>query len=345
METILERALSEGTPVIDGEAATFVWQGRRAPQLIGDFTDWEGGSPLTLARIAAGLWAYTLRLPRDAYIEYAYIQGVERLPDPLNPRTLPNGVGATNHFFYMPDAAPTALAQRRRDVPHGLVTSHTVETEGLAVGSKRTVYLYQPPTIEPSPLIIVFDGQDYLRRARLTDIVDNLIAQGRIRPVALAMVSHGGRARLVEYACNEGTVGFILYRVLPLARAQLNLVDVQTLPGAYGLLGASLGGLMALYTALRAPAVFGHVLSQSGAFAFAGHDFILFDLIRDSSVKPLKVWMDVGRFEDLLSANRRLQALLAAKGYAVSYREYNGGHNYTAWRDDVWRGLEALLGV
>lgn len=345
METVLERALSEGTPVIDGEAATFVWQGRQAPQLIGDFTDWEWGSPLTLARIAPGLWAHTLRLPRDAYIEYAYVRGGQRLPDPLNPHTLPNGVGATNHFFYMPEAAPTTLAQRKRDVPHGLVTRHTVETEGLAVGGKRTVYLYHPPTTGPCPLIVVFDGQDYLRRARLTDIVDNLIAQGRIRPVALAMVNHGGRARLVEYACNESTIGFILYRVLPLARAQLNLVDVQAFPGAYGLLGASLGGLMALYTALRAPEVFGRVLSQSGAFAFAGHDFILFDLIRGSSVKPLKVWMDIGRFEDLLSANRQMQALLAAKGYAVSYREYNGGHNYTAWRDDVWRGLETLFGI
>jgi len=24
-------------------------------------------------------------------------------------------------------------------------------------------------------------------------------------------------------------------------------------------------------------------------------------------------------------------------------REYIGGHNYTSWRDDVWRGLEVMF--
>jgi enterochelin esterase family protein len=37
--------------------------------------------------------------------------------------------------------------------------------------------------------------------------------------------------------------------------------------------------------------------------------------------------------------------LLTRKGYEVTYREYNGGHNYPAWRDDVWRGLETLFGA
>ena len=48
--------------------------------------------------------------------------------------------------------------------------------------------------------------------------------------------------------------------------------------------------------------------------------------------------MDVGRYEWLLESNRRLHALLVERGYDVTYREYNGGHNYPAWRDDVWRG-------
>jgi enterochelin esterase family protein len=35
-----------------------------------------------------------------------------------------------------------------------------------------------------------------------------------------------------------------------------------------------------------------------------------------------------------------MYALLQERMYNVAYREYSGGHNYTAWRDDVWRGLE-----
>jgi enterochelin esterase family protein len=47
--------------------------------------------------------------------------------------------------------------------------------------------------------------------------------------------------------------------------------------------------------------------------------------------------------ETLLEPNRRMRALLEARGMLVGYREYPAGHNYTAWRDDLWRGLEALF--
>ena len=122
------------------------------------------------------------------------------------------------------------------------------------VGGKRPVWLYQPPTPDPVPLVVVWDGGDYYRRGRLTQIVDNLIAQRRIRPIALALVENGGPARVVEYACSDATIGFVMECVLPLAAERLRLLDVRTSPGAYGVLGASMGGLMALYLGLRAPA-------------------------------------------------------------------------------------------
>jgi enterochelin esterase family protein len=45
----------------------------------------------------------------------------------------------------------------------------------------------------------------------------------------------------------------------------------------------------------------------------------------------------------LLEDNRRMVALLDKRQYNVTYREFSAGHNYTAWRDDVWRGLEAMF--
>jgi enterochelin esterase-like enzyme len=346
MKTLLGRAQVEGTPLIDGESVTFIWHAPRASQLIADFTGWESGAPLELAELEQGVWGYTLVLPRDAYIEYTYLLDGARVLDPLNPRTTPNGMGDTNNFFYMPAGQPTSLARRKRGVPRGTVTKRVVVADDLVIGNKRPVYLYQPPTEEPAALLVVFDGQDYLRRARLPQMLDNLIAQGRICPLALALVQNGGRkGRMIEYACNECTLGFLVYHVLPLARAELNLVEVGQRPGAYGVLGASMGGLSALYTALRLPAIFGHVLSQSGTFTLGEYDTVVFDLVREGSVKPLQIWMDVGKFEWLLDANRRMHALLAQKGYPVIYREYNAGHNYPAWRDDLWQGLEGLFGV
>jgi enterochelin esterase family protein len=195
-------------------------------------------------------------------------------------------------------------------------------------------------------LLVVLDGRDYRTRAKLPIIVDNLIAQKRIRPIALALVQHGGQARFIEYMCNDATLGFLLREVLPLAQAQLNLLDIQKQPGAYGILGASMGGLIALYTGLRAPQIFGQVLSQSGAFGFGlpNMDSVIFDLIRLMPAPPIRVWLDVGRYEFLFQANQRMRDLLTERNYRFDYREYNGGHNYTAWRDDVAHGLVALFG-
>lgn len=349
-QALLRRARSQGTPLVDGESATFLWHGRHPPHLVGDFNRRDLEAPISLDRIGPGLWTHSRKFSPDAYIEYSYMRqvgkaggGWVRELDPLNPCVTSNGMGDFNNFFYMPQAAPTSLTRRRRGVPRGVVTRHIVQNDFLVVGGKRVVYLYRPPTREPCPLVVVYDGRDYLRRAQLPVMVDNLIAQKRIRPVALAMLANGRQARFIEYACSEATLGFLVYCILPLARNELNLVSPEDKSGAYGVMGASMGGLMALYTGVRLPHIFGRVLSQSGAFTTGEHDQVIYDLIESAAVRPVKVWMDVGKLEWLAKTNRRMRDLLAARGYAVVYREYSGGHNYPAWRDDVWRGLEALF--
>jgi enterochelin esterase family protein len=150
----------------------------------------------------------------------------------------------------------------------------------------------------------------------------------------------------VEYACSESPLGFLSHVLLPYARERLNLVDVSRSPGAFSVMGASMGGLMALYTALRMPEVFGGVLSQSGAFSLFEHDMPVFDLLTLPRRLPLRAWLEVGLYDiyDLLPANRRMKALLDEQGFAPGYWEYPAGHNYTAWRRNLWRGLEYLFG-
>ena len=358
---LLERARREGTPLIDGERATFVWEGERPPRLLGDFNAWNqdtdvggDGMPRWRAEAEHAAWTLTLTLPRDGYFEYALQAGHERLTDPLNPRRVSNGMGAANSWFRMPDAAPSPLIPRERGTARGHTTRHRVRGDHLIAGGERLVYLYQPPVDTPCPLLVVWDGRDYLRRARIRQIVENLIAARRIQPVALALVEHGGAARFMEYACSESTLAFLMRHVLPLARAHLRLADPRKgrgdegQAGAYGVLGASMGGLMALYTGLRLPEVFGRVLSQSGAFGLEieGRDLVAAELIRQArpaqSMRPA-VWMDCGRYEWLVEANRRTHRLLVEQGYAATYHEYAAGHNYTAWRDDLARGIEALF--
>jgi enterochelin esterase-like enzyme len=343
--SLLTCAQAGGAPIIEGETATLIWQGAEPPRLAGDFNGWDGGAMPAWERLEPELWACSLTCPRDAYVEYAYFTGdagQDRVTDPLNPRTTPNGLGDTNSFFYMPEAEPTTLTQHTRGTPKGKLTRHVLQAPWLLTNGKRRVYLYQPPVSEPCPLVIVYDGSDYRQRAKLPVIVDNLIAQHRIRPIALAMVDHGGPARGVEYACSEATVGFVMEHVLPLAEQHLNIIPAYAAAGRYGVIGASAGGRMALFTALRVHHIIGRVLSQAGAFKYGFYETVSFDLVRDGPQRGVQVWLDCGTLDALLDGNHAMAALLAERGYAVTLRTYNAGHNYPAWRDHLAHGLEAL---
>jgi len=351
-ENTIRRAFESGNPVVQGNRATFFWEGNYAPQLISDLNGWES-KPKPFKRLPAALksaaaqtvWSCALTVPRDAYVEYALYDPFtrEKLLDPLNGHSVSNGMGSRNNFFYMPETMPSPFSMRRADVRTGTLTRHRVGTDFLQDDGERDVYLYKPPTGGAVPLLIVYDGNDYLHRAKLATIVDNLIAEKRIRPIAMAFLQNGKSRRNVEYMCSDATIHWLDREILPLAHEHLRLIDVEEHPGAYGVLGASAGGLMSMYTGFRMPEIFGNVICQSGVFGLDGRDFAVVDLVRYGQARDLKIWMDVGTLDELLEDNRRMVALLDKRQYHVIYREFSAAHNYTAWRDDVWRGLEAMF--
>jgi enterochelin esterase-like enzyme len=343
---LLEQVKKYGTPLIEGNQVTFVWQGENPPQLMGDFSDWEMKPQLDLSEISPGVWVYSREFADDAYLEYAFIREGKRYPDPFNQRRIPNGIGDYNHFFTMPDYRPTTLTKLEKNVTAGKIIPYTLAKKDDISQINRQIYFYQPPVDQPVPLLYVLDGKDFYRRAKLTNIVDNLIAQKRIPPIAMAMVNNGGKNRFLEYFCSEATLIYQIMTVADRAKEFLNLVDVKKEPGAFGILGASMGGLMSLYTGMRVPEVFGKVISLSGAFGFdfGGRDSIVYDLVRDKPVQPLKIWLNAGKYEWLLDDNRKMKKVLEEQGYQITYREYSAGHNYTAWRDEVAFGLESVFG-
>jgi enterochelin esterase-like enzyme len=346
-DSSIRRALESGNPIVQGNKVTFIWQGEFPPHLISDVHGWdiERKSRPFKPTSDHRFWSYSLTVPRDAYVEYFLYEPIsqERFLDPLNKRTVSNGFGDRNNFFYMPEAKPSPFAARRAGVPTGRITRHRVGTDYLQDDGERDVYLYRPAAGGAVPLLIVYDGYDYLQRAKLALTVDNMIADKRIRPIALAFLQNGRSRRGAEYFCSDATLAWLDREVLPLARKRLRLLNIGDQPGAYGVLGASAGGLMSMYTGLRMLEIFGKVLCQSGLFEIDGRDFAAVDLVRYGQARDLQIWMDVGTLDGLLEDNRRMVALLDKRQYNVIYREFSAGHNYTAWRDDVWRGLEAMF--
>lgn len=352
--SLIQRAKQNGNPVIQNNRATFFWEGETAPRLISDLTDWDE-HPKPFKRLSSSLapasgktmWSCSLTVPRDAYVEYAFYDPVtqDQFPDPWNQNNVNNGLGNRNNFFYMPETMPSPFSMRRADVRTGLLTRHRVDTSWLQDDGEREIYLYKPQAKGPFPLLVVYDGPDYFHRGRLVTIVDNLIADKRIRPIAMAFLQNGRSRRNVEYFCSDATLSWVDHDILPLAREHIRLVNATDHPGAYGVLGASAGGLMSMYTGLRMPEIFGKVLCQSGAFSVHGRDFAVVDLVRHEHAKKIRIWMDIGTMDDLLEDNRRMSNLLREKKYNLTYREFSGGHNYTAWRNDLWRGLEEMFPV
>jgi enterochelin esterase family protein len=54
--------------------------------------------------------------------------------------------------------------------------------------------------------------------------------------------------------------------------------------------------------------------------------------------------MEVGRFDALLGINREMRDVLLLKNYPVTYREFDGGHDYLWWRGSFADGLLSLIG-
>lgn len=122
-----------------------------------------------------------------------------------------------------------------------------------------------------------------------------------------------------------------------------------------------LRGLTAGWLGLAHPEVFGNVLSLSGSYwwtpeaagrknRWAEGDWCMRQ-VAAAPVRALRWHLSAGLLErglggegGLVDNNRHLSNVLQARGQAVSYREFAGGHDYYAWGEEIAIGLRVLLG-
>lgn len=364
-------------PVKDDEKnllVTFLWRDRAAEKYVAVFP-FARVNPLPnlFARLAGtDVWYRSYPLRRDARFEYQVAAEDTLAPfaarepweaggwmadlraDPLNPRRFvePADAETKDHEQYvssvveLPGAPAQPYVAERAGVARGRVELIRYG-EGTPAGARR-VWVYTPPgyrsTGPPNRLLLLFDGWQYTHNILVPTVLDNMIADGRIPPTVAVMVDQ--RERVKELYLNPSFADFITNELVPWVRGRYN-VTRRARESVVG--GLSLGGVAAAYTAMRHPNVFGNVLSQSGAFQYRHEDpSTLIRLYTKSARLPLRFYLEAGLLEvnetpSLLHENRHLRDVLEAKGYGVTYSEYNGRHDAVCWRGGLSQGLIALL--
>jgi len=341
-------------PLVDKTGVTFVYRGDASGVLLRCFIH---GLPTAqnLERFeGTDLWALRIDLPANSRIEYKfeilYGERSEWTTDPLNPVKAADPFGANSvcqGYGYQRPEWTLHDDQSRRGALEELHVS------SAALASTRRLITYLPARFRRSrryPVLLVHDGEDYLRFADLKIVLDNLIHRLEIPPMIVCLTQSPDR--LLEYAGHEAHARFLTEEVLPLLRTRYPLIDE---PSGRGLMGASFGGVASLYTAWRYPGFYDRVLLQSGSFAFSDigthRRGPVFDPVvkfvnefRSRPGKPAsRIYLSCGIYESLIYENRSLVPLLGDQDIQVRYEEVRDGHNWENWRDRLRTGLSWLF--
>jgi enterochelin esterase-like enzyme len=251
----------------------------KAVTLNGDFfTSGPTSAPMT--KNEQGVWSITLP-PQDQGIfgYYFRVDGV-RMVDPSN-LLISSSAEFLKSYVEIPGDTPAFWALR--DVPHGQL--HEVWYKNPALGVRR-VLVYTPPGFDPAAtrtypsaylLHSTTDNETFWSRiGRANFIVDNLLADGRAKPLLLVMVfGHTSVPRGPE----EGAGGKDLYDVAVIGQDIVDCVipamEKQFHASPAGkdraIFGMAMGGYQAITIGMNHPGVFGYVTAASANFR-AGMD-------------------------------------------------------------------------
>lgn len=246
----------------------------KAVTLNGDFFT-EGATGPAMVVDTNGVWSCTLP-PREPgiYGYYFRLDGL-RIPDPGN-----LFISSSTEFLKSYVEVPGDLPQfwSVRDVPHGEL--HEIWYRNPALGQRRVI-VYTPPGFDPAssrtwPTVYLLhsttDNETFWSRVgRANFIVDNLIADGKARPVLLVMpFGHTSVPRGPE----EGASGKDLYDVAVIGRDFVDyvmpLVERQFHGGRAAkdraIFGVAMGGYQSITIGLNHPGLFGYVTAASANF-------------------------------------------------------------------------------
>jgi enterochelin esterase-like enzyme len=316
-----------------------------------------------------GLWTWTADLPPDLRTAYQICPARNRplrgerigqdqwnmivtagQPDPSCPDSLPPGCVHGNpeapaSVLSMPSAPRQPWVARRDDVPRGSLVRTPLDRGSL-------IHVYRSPGAadDPTPLLVIFDGQRLLA-TNVTATFDNLAADGVLGPITAVIVESirgsapRGPSRISSLTAADQLESFVLGDMLPAVEARY---PVTSEPACRVLAGHSLGAVAALYLSASHPGQFGSVVAGSPALWWPGEH----GQLRGAEVAAAyvshtpagRLFLDAGTEEgDLLTDARSFRHMLVTAGRKVTYREFRGGHDHACWRGSLADGIVDVL--
>jgi enterochelin esterase family protein len=300
----------------------------------------------TMVKDAQGVWSFTSEpLEPDLYSYSFTVDGVQ-MTDPSNPLLKYNLLN-TESQVHVP--GPATLPWEINDVPHGVIHRHLYHS--AIVGDTRPFLVYTPAGYDPAaaktyPVLYLLHGYSdaedaWVSVGRANIILDNLIAQGKAKPMLIVMpLGYGNKAVIANGWAGLRNTGVWQDSVTKFRDVVLNeimpqvekLYRVSTDREDRAIAGLSMGGTQSLFIGLNALDRFAWI----GAFSSGGldEDFArAYPAVNESINSRLHLlWIACGREDGLIGLNRKLVEWLQSKGVKLTWVETPGGHSFMLWR-------------
>jgi enterochelin esterase family protein len=313
----------------------------------------DGPGSVNLRKGENGLWTYTSKpLESELYSFWYLVDGV-RVADPNSPYVFRNGSTMTNVFTI--DGGQADLYQDN-DINHGTVSRVWYESPSLEIDRRLSIYL--PHGYEESdgnyPVLYLLHGaggdeESWLAHGRAAQIMDNLIAEGKCKPMIVVMPN--GNV-IQDGGYGHGSLGFYKPEFLPphsmngefeaSFRDIIDFVDsryrTKAEKNGRAIAGLSMGGFHTMHISRYYPNTFDYVGLFSAAILpredATGKVYKDIDKqLETQMINGLKLyWIGIGQSDFLYDANTAYRKKLDEMGFPYEYRESGEGHIWKNWR-------------
>jgi len=321
----------------------------RAPNAVEVKLGLEGSAePLPMKKDGDG-WSVTTAPLAPDYYGYEFIVDGVRMLDPSNHLLVPNLLTPGN-AVHVP--GPLSLPWELNDVPRGEVHHHFYKS--AVAGDDRDYYVYTPPGYDPAakktyPVLYLLhgysdDASGWTAVGLANVILDNLIAQGKAKPMIAVMPLGYGTMEMIRHSWASWSrtdlrdTNFrkfseaLLTEIMPRVESEYRITKNRN---ARAIAGLSMGGSESLLTGLNNLDKF----SWIGAFSSGGipddfqKDFPALDAKANQQIHLL--WIACGTEDHLIIVNRSFRDWLKTKGVKATEIETPGMHTWMVWRRNL----------